>query len=63
MLYFCIIVKPIKHLVTWYAYLKMSNLGDIPYYDGAGHIFTNLHELYLLYILYQKSITYTHVLS
>ena len=30
--------KPIKNSVAWYAYLKMSKLGDIPHYDGAGHI-------------------------
>ena len=37
--------KPIKNLVTWCAYLKMSKLGDIPRYDGAGHIlFTTVRQ-------------------
>ena len=34
---FGIIGKPIKNAVIWYAYLKMSNLGDIPHYNGADH--------------------------
>ena len=33
-----LIGKPITNSVTWYAYLKMSKLGDIPHYDGVGHI-------------------------
>ena len=37
---FGIIGKPIKNSVTWCAYLKMSKLGDIPHYVGAGHIYT-----------------------
>ena len=43
-----IIGKPIKNLVTWYAYLKMSKLGDIPHYNGTGY---TLHKIILQSII------------
>ena len=62
MLYFGIIVKPIKHLVTrmhiskcqiWRTFL--ITMERVTY----SQTFMN----YIYYILYQKSITYTRVLS
>ena len=35
---FAIIRKPIKFSLSWYPYLKLWNLGDIPHFDEAGHI-------------------------
>ena len=45
---FGIIGKLIKNSVTWCAYLKMSKLGDIPHYVGAGHIFVIALYMYLI---------------
>ena len=39
----------IKNSVTWCAYLKMSKLGDIPHYDGAGHKYKTIQHMKLLH--------------
>ena len=44
--------------LTWCAYLKMSNLGDIPDFAGAGHIMCSKSVKERLYLTLRPHLEY-----